>query len=91
MNAYNGGLEDDGGKVAQMQGAIQRRFQVLLDKSVPHLGHRWAAFGGVVLIYLIRIYFLKGFYIVTYGKDRGAASHGRRLEPSSRVSSAHPT
>merc|ERR1712216_584117 len=36
-------------------------------KSVPHLQQRWAAWGGVALIYLIRISFLKGWYIVTYG------------------------
>ena len=34
---------------------------------MPHLQQRWAAWGGVALIYLIRISFLKGWYIVAYG------------------------
>ena len=34
---------------------------------MPHLQQRWVAWGGVALIYLIRISFLKGWYIVTYG------------------------
>lgn len=39
----------------------------MLDKSVPHIGGRWCAFFVVVLIYALRVYYLHGFYIVTYG------------------------
>eukprot|EP00227_Mantoniella_beaufortii_P005762 CAMPEP_0197615340 /NCGR_PEP_ID=MMETSP1326-20131121/59980_1 /TAXON_ID=1155430 /ORGANISM="Genus nov. species nov., Strain RCC2288" /LENGTH=180 /DNA_ID=CAMNT_0043184221 /DNA_START=196 /DNA_END=738 /DNA_ORIENTATION=+ len=70
MYGNGAGLEDEAassGKLAQLQGAVGRKFQVMLDKSVPHIGQRWIAFCVVVLIYLIRIYFLDGFYIVTYG------------------------
>jgi hypothetical protein len=58
---------EDSGKIAQLQGAMGRKFQVVLDKSVPYIGKRWALFCVFVLIYLVRIYFLDGFYIVTYG------------------------
>ena len=27
---------------------------------------RWAGWGAMLLLYLIRVYFLEGFYIVTY-------------------------
>lgn len=68
MRSAYGGLEDeDSGKMAQLQGALGRKFQVMLDKSVPLIGQRWALFCVLVLFYLVRIYFLDGFYIVTYG------------------------
>ncbi|EFN54082.1 hypothetical protein CHLNCDRAFT_25335, partial [Chlorella variabilis] len=40
--------------------------QVLLDKSTPHILYRWLGLAGVVLIYAVRVFFLQGFYIVTY-------------------------
>lgn len=45
---------------------LQRRLQVLLDKSTPHLAYRWVALAALLLLYAVRVYFLKGFYIVTY-------------------------
>ena len=41
--------------------------QQLLDKSTPHVGPRWAAWGALLLLYGLRVYLLAGFYIVTYG------------------------
>ncbi|WCJ31263.1 Rer1 family protein [Euphorbia peplus] len=46
---------------------ISRRYQHLLDKTVPHIYYRWMGCLGVALIYAIRVYFLQGFYIITYG------------------------
>ncbi|PIA56591.1 hypothetical protein AQUCO_00700735v1 [Aquilegia coerulea] len=46
---------------------ISRKYQYLLDKSTPHVLRRWIGFGFVALIYIIRVYFLEGFYIVSYG------------------------
>ncbi|ELT98470.1 hypothetical protein CAPTEDRAFT_225288 [Capitella teleta] len=37
-----------------------------LDKSTPYPTPRWVAWIGVVLLYLLRVYFLQGWYIVTY-------------------------
>ncbi|XP_030455638.2 protein RER1A-like [Syzygium oleosum] len=47
--------------------AVSQRYQHLLDKSVPHLSRRWIATLAVACVYLVRVYFLQGFYIVTYG------------------------
>ncbi|XP_024402818.1 protein RER1A [Physcomitrium patens] len=44
-----------------------RRFQYYLDKSTPHAGMRWVATLVVAAIYCLRAYYVKGFYIVTYG------------------------
>jgi hypothetical protein len=65
-NAY-GTDPDDNSKQAQIVAKFNQRYQHYLDKSVPHLKERWAAWGLVAIIYLIRISFLKGWYIVTYG------------------------
>lgn len=40
--------------------------QALLDMSTPLVTQRWVAWAAVLLIYIIRVYFLEGFYIVTY-------------------------
>ncbi|GBG30379.1 Protein RER1 [Hondaea fermentalgiana] len=46
---------------------VGRQYQHLLDKSTVHLKARWAAFAGLLLFYLIRVYMLNGWFIVTYG------------------------
>ena len=46
---------------------LQRKVQMYLDKSVPHVGPRWVVFVITVLIYFARVYTLHGFYIITYG------------------------
>ncbi|KAH7404712.1 hypothetical protein KP509_15G039700 [Ceratopteris richardii] len=44
-----------------------RRFQYYLDKSTPHALWRWLGSLCVSMIYCLRVYYLQGFYIVTYG------------------------
>lgn len=56
-----------GPRPAYASRGLDQRIQILLDKSVPHIGPRWFAFLVVVLVYAIRVYLLQGFYIVTYG------------------------
>jgi len=53
--------------VLKFQADVQRKIQHYLDKSTPHYGPRWAATGLVFVIYGLRVYFVQGFYIVTYG------------------------
>lgn len=40
--------------------------QYFLDKSTPHVLYRWLALAGVLLVYVARVFFLQGFFIVTY-------------------------
>eukprot|EP01083_Nonionella_stella_P216057 777106_1 len=47
--------------------SLRRRSQILLDKSTPHSLLRWIGFALLALLYLLRVWFLQGFYIVTYG------------------------
>lgn len=47
--------------------ALCRQFQHLLDKSTVFVKGRWIGFGVAMLLYLIRVYFVNGWYIITYG------------------------
>jgi len=40
---------------------------MLLDQSAPHIIPRWVFLVALLLIYGLRVYFVQGFYIVTYG------------------------
>ncbi|CAN1815049.1 Protein RER1A [Linum perenne] len=53
--------------VSQWTFAVTRRYQHLLDKTVPHIWYRWIACFVAAAIYGLRVYFVEGFYIVTYG------------------------
>ncbi|XP_021735048.1 protein RER1A-like isoform X2 [Chenopodium quinoa] len=46
---------------------VSQRFQHYLDKSTPHMLYRWIAFFAIALGYAVRVYFVQGFYIVSYG------------------------
>ena len=47
--------------------SLSSQFQLLLDKSTPHTLPRWAALITLFVLYGVRVYYLQGFYIVTYG------------------------
>ncbi|KAI8016985.1 Protein RER1B [Camellia lanceoleosa] len=42
-------------------------FQYYLDRSTPHTAQRWMGTLVVALIYVLRVYSLGGFYVVSYG------------------------
>ncbi|XP_024158163.2 protein RER1A [Rosa chinensis] len=46
---------------------VSHRYQHLLYKTTPHVLHRWLATLGVALVYVLRVYFVQGFYIMSYG------------------------
>lgn len=46
---------------------FRRRYQQLLDRTVVHTSLRWAAFFAGVALFLLRVYLLQGWFIVTYG------------------------
>ncbi|KAK9112679.1 hypothetical protein Scep_020198 [Stephania cephalantha] len=47
--------------------SVSRRYQHLLDKSTPHVLYRWIGFGAVAAIYVLRVAYIQGFYIISYG------------------------
>ncbi|KAH7517799.1 protein RER1A [Ziziphus jujuba] len=46
---------------------ISRLYQHYLDKSTPHTTYRWVGSFVAVVIYALRVYYVQGFYIVSYG------------------------
>ena len=46
---------------------LERKYQYLLDKSSPHIGPRWIGFGVCLSLYILRVWTLEAFFIVTYG------------------------
>ncbi|XP_042003594.1 protein RER1A-like [Salvia splendens] len=46
---------------------LSKLFQHYLDKSTPHSLYRWVGTFCLVLLYALRVYYVQGFYIVTYG------------------------
>ncbi|KAG2427023.1 hypothetical protein HYH02_014669 [Chlamydomonas schloesseri] len=50
-----------------MSAKFNQRVQYWLDKSSPHTTARWATLVIALLCYVARVWFLRGFYIVSYG------------------------
>lgn len=53
--------------VSRLIHSVSRWYQRVLDKSMPHMMNRWIASLGVASVYLLRVYLIQGFYIVSYG------------------------
>lgn len=45
---------------------VNIKFQQLLDKSAPFKLYRWLALGALVGLYAVRVFSIKGFFIITY-------------------------
>jgi len=52
--------------VARVAKALSNRYQYLLDKATPYLIARWVFTFILALAYVLRVYLLQGWYIVTY-------------------------
>jgi len=46
--------------------SISQRYQQLLDISTPHTAARWIGTCLLIMAYMIRVFYLQGWYIVTY-------------------------
>lgn len=71
MNTGGGaGVADDNtptSAVMQFSHVLWRRYQHLLDKSTPLVLYRWIFLAAIAFVYALRVYFVQGFYIITYG------------------------
>ncbi|PXF46114.1 Protein RER1 [Gracilariopsis chorda] len=45
---------------------LDRQTQILLDRIAPYKLHRWLALTALLCIFMLRMFLLEGFYIVTY-------------------------
>jgi len=46
--------------------SLSQRYQSFLDAWTPHTSGRWIFSGVVFLVYMFRVFWLQGWYIVTY-------------------------
>eukprot|EP00403_Amphidinium_massartii_P028425 CAMPEP_0178388448 /NCGR_PEP_ID=MMETSP0689_2-20121128/9598_1 /TAXON_ID=160604 /ORGANISM="Amphidinium massartii, Strain CS-259" /LENGTH=184 /DNA_ID=CAMNT_0020008851 /DNA_START=14 /DNA_END=568 /DNA_ORIENTATION=- len=46
---------------------MKRLHQHYLDKTIPWMKCRWAAYAAMIVLYAVRVFLKKGFYIITYG------------------------
>ncbi|KAE7999960.1 hypothetical protein FH972_004335 [Carpinus fangiana] len=53
--------------LAKWRSEFSRAFQYYLDRSTPHPLQRWLGTFAVAMIYVLRVYYVKGFYVVSYG------------------------
>ncbi|KAL4384664.1 hypothetical protein GQ457_15G013680 [Hibiscus cannabinus] len=44
-----------------------RIYQYYLDKTTPYTAYRWIGTLIIVAIYCLRVYYVQGFYIISYG------------------------
>lgn len=45
---------------------VQVTYQKLLDRSVPFTVRRWGVFASLIVVFLLRIFFAQGWYIICY-------------------------
>ncbi|GER28569.1 Rer1 family protein [Striga asiatica] len=68
MDGFGGdGPSTAAAALSQRRHEMSKLFQYYLDKSTPHSLYRWIATFSLVCVYALRVYYLQGFYIVTYG------------------------
>ncbi|CAN6452967.1 unnamed protein product [Victoria cruziana] len=53
--------------IAKWRRDFSRTFQYYLDRSTPHPVGRWLGTLAAAVIYSLRVYYVQGFYIVSYG------------------------
>eukprot|EP00127_Corallochytrium_limacisporum_P001734 Clim_evm71s77 gene=Clim_evmTU71s77 len=51
----------------RLRAQMNQRLQKILDDATPHVAPRWAVFGGLVGLYVLRVALLNGFHIISYG------------------------
>ncbi|XP_022741262.1 protein RER1B-like [Durio zibethinus] len=63
------GSESDGGAtpIAKWNSEFSRIFQYFLDRSTPHTKQRWLGTLVVGMMYALRVYYVQGFYVISYG------------------------
>jgi len=52
--------------ISKFFNAIGVRYQCMLDAWTPHVAARWIGSGVLLLVYMGRVIYLQGWYIVTY-------------------------
>lgn len=62
-----GSVDGSSTSIDQWRANVSRTYQHYLDRSTPHAAGRWIGTLAVLVAFVMRIYFVQGFYIVSYG------------------------
>jgi hypothetical protein len=62
-----GSDSDTSAPLANWRSDFSRMFQYYLDRSTPHPLQRWLGTLALAMIYVLRVYYVQGFYVVSYG------------------------
>ncbi|CAB4473240.1 unnamed protein product [Rhizophagus irregularis] len=58
--------ESNGSNVWAYKAAFDKRYQKFLDEVTPYYAYRWIGTVVILGLFMLRIFILQGFYIVTY-------------------------
>ncbi|CAH9077861.1 unnamed protein product [Cuscuta europaea] len=64
------GDDDDGSTLAPLvkwRREFSRMFRHYLDRSVPYTYRRWLGTVAAASVYVLRVYYVRGFHIISYG------------------------
>ncbi|XP_047957151.1 protein RER1A-like [Salvia hispanica] len=53
--------------LAKWRNEVSRKFQHYLERSSPHTARRWLVTLAAAAIYILRVYYARGFYVISYG------------------------
>merc|ERR1711934_340741 len=53
--------------VRKMFAPISSRYTQILDKATPHTAYRWYFTAFISLVYVLRVWLIAGFFVVSYG------------------------
>jgi len=59
-------LRSEATSAGKLMTSLGQRYQALLDAWTPYTAARWIGAGVLILVYMARVLFLQGWYIVTY-------------------------
>uniref|UniRef100_A0A2C9U1F8 Protein RER1 n=1 Tax=Manihot esculenta TaxID=3983 RepID=A0A2C9U1F8_MANES len=66
MEAAGGGAASNVASLVKWRNDFSRAFQYYLDRSTPHSVQRWLGTLAATAIYMLRVYYVQGFYVVSY-------------------------
>ncbi|KAL2707458.1 Protein RER1 [Kluyveromyces marxianus] len=61
----NGDERSSNGVVGEAQ-RLKTLYQYYLDQATPHVKYRWASLAGLLVLFMFRIVFSQGWYVVCY-------------------------
>lgn len=59
--------EEPSSKVGAFTAQFNRQTQIWMDWSTPHITARWVTFFFLLSCYMLRVYLVNGWFIITYG------------------------